>query len=683
MDAITHSDQAELFLPVALTNGDARSAFRRIRNLLAGRVLGATRDDALLHELLKCLFCRISLERNPSLLEGQSAALLEAPGSRLLPAYARAFLEVRNDYPEIFSSQEEFSLDEETLRFVLTSLGDTPLLDATRDPIGDAYEVFIGSNVRGQDGQFFTPRNAAALLVAAVAPAPDDLIIDPACGAGGFLTATIQHFAREGRSSSEIRSIAANNLFGIDKDSSLTSLAQAHVALAAGTKPHIVCADSLAWNPQAGERLDSFPGEGKYDVVLTNPPFGSNIVAATGSVLTTYSLARKWRRARGSASFRPTEEYQGNVPPQVLFVEKSVRLARPGGRIGIVVPESLLSSKMHRYVVEYIRSECDILAVAGMPESLFKTSGKGGTHTKTCLLVLRRRASHSRTKDHKVFMAEARWCGHDSRGIPIPHDDLPAIQERFALAQKGRLLDISPLGFIVDEHQIADSVLAPRYYDPNIAVSLQALEETHELITFGRLRELGVLEVATGDEIGKLAYGTGPIPFVRTSDLSSWEIKIDPKHGVSREIFERYRSRQDVKTGDLLMVRDGTYLIGTCAIVSQHDTEIVYQSHIYKIRVLPNDRGIDPFLLLAVLSSDVVQEQIRAKRFTQDIIDSLGDRIDELVLPIWKSALRRREISSLVEKVVATRVESRELSRRVRQMVLRADLENVPAQPNP
>ena len=112
------------------------------------------------------------------------------------------------------------------------------------------------------------------------------------------------------------------------------------------------------------------------------------------------------------------------------------------------------------------------------------------------------------------------------------------------------------------------------------------------------------------------------------------------------------------------MVKDGTYLIGTCAIVTEYDQQIVYQSHLYKIRVTKEKFGINPFLLLAVLSSGAVQRQIRAKQFTQDIIDSLGERINELLLPIPKSAKKRDGITEMVRQVIKERVEARELARR-------------------
>ena len=190
------------------------------------------------------------------------------------------------------------------------------------------------------------------------------------------------------------------------------------------------------------------------------------------------------------------------------------------------------------------------------------------------------------------------------------------------------------------------------------------------MLLFGNLVQEGTLTLTTGDEVGKLAYGTGDIPFIRTSDISNWEIKSDPKHGVDRTTYQRLQSKQDVRPDDLLMVKDGTYLIGTCAIVTKNDRELIYQSHLYKIRVNPNTRGLDPFLLLATLSSSIVQRQIRSKQFTQDVIDSLGSRIHELVLPILKQPDTRRRISAMVKKAVRKREEARELSRDARMAVV-------------
>ena len=637
-----------------------KETFRYLRNFLAGRFVGATRDEILLDEILKCLFCKLYLETS-DVKDDVDKAYGTLSLSQL---YRGVFSQVRGDFPDIYKENEEMILDPESLEYVMSSL-DFTLLDAKSDPIGDAFEVFAGSESRARSGQFFTPRNVTDLLVGMVNPRPGEKIIDPACGAGGFLASVARHFRLQGEKGNNVTS-AANTLYGVEKDVYLAKLGRLHISLLSGGHPKLVCGDSLALSTEEGSNLEDLIPTSGYDVVLTNPPFGVNIVAASQEVLKGYELARRWKIKDGH--LRPTFEIRNKVPPQVLFVERCISLLRQGGRLGMVIPESMLSNKSYRYVVEFLRSKGSINAVVGMPESLFKTSGKGGTHTKTCLMVFSK-GKEQKTAS-KIFMAEARWCGKDSRAREIPQDELPEIGERFMKFQHGTLAEPSPLGFEIDESTIDGNVLCPRYYDPEIDVELKRLSSTHHLLLFGKLVEEGYLSVKTGDEVGKLAYGMGEVPFVRTSDLSNWEIKMDPKHRLDRKLYESLKASQDVQAHDILMVKDGTYLIGTCGIVTDYDLEIVYQSHLYKIRTHENPYGLNQFLLLAVLSSDIVRRQIRAKQFTQDIIDSLGERINELVLPISKVAEQRQKITDIVSQVIRERVEARESARRAVMEVL-------------
>src|SRR5882672_6267918 len=96
------------------------------------------------------------------------------------------------------------------------------------------------------------------------------------------------------------------------------------------------------------------------------------------------------------------------------------------------------------------------------------------------------------------------------------------------------------IGFTISLSNIRAGVFLPRYYDPEISNRLALSHETHNLYLLGDLIDKGHISASTGDEIGKMAYGTGAVPFVRTSDISNWEIKTDPKQGVSLEIFAEY-----------------------------------------------------------------------------------------------------------------------------------------------
>ena len=202
---------------------------------------------------------------------------------------------------------------------------------------------------------------------------------------------------------------------------------------------------------------------------------------------------------------------------------------------------------------------------------------------------------------------------------------------------------------------IRKSIYIPKYYNPELAERQAALSGTHTCRTIGELVDAGLLAAETGHEIGKAAYGTGDIPFVRTSDISNWEIKSAPKQGVSREIYEEYASDQDVQPGDILFVRDGTYLIGTNCFITEIDKDILYQSHVLKLRVHDKE-ALDPHLLFLALNNPWVQRQIGSVQFTADIINTIGHRFFELVLPLSKSKELQKKLTKKCTKALNARM---------------------------
>lgn len=627
-----------------------KEVFKQIKNYLAGRFVGATRDRALLEEVVKCFFCKHYIETH-SYSDINNEDALE-----LSKKYREVFSDLKKKLPYVFDKTEEIQLDPLSILFVNTELNKINFQNLNRDPFGDLYEVFVSTGVREEEGQFFTPQNGVELLISLIKPKVGEKIIDPAAGAGGFLSSAFQYLSSNNISNKDI----VGNLFGIEKDSYLAKLAATRIAMMSLSQCNIHCGDSLAWINEKSEPL-KVKSNGYYDIVLTNPPFGKNIVSTTKEIQKSFELGHDWKLDSINNIYEKSSKLQLNVSPQVLFVEKCINLLKEGGRLGMVVPESLITSKSYSYVVEYMRNRGEFEAVLGMPEDFFKTSGKGGTHTKACLILFTKKTK-KQDDAKKIFMAEARWCGHDSRGRNIDQDDLPIILENFKKFNTNKNFAQGKLGYVVFDKNIENNILSPRYYNPDIKNSLDLVKNTHDIIRFGDLVNSGVIEIKTGHEAGKMAYGTGEIPFVRTSDISNWEIKLDPKHGLSEEIYNTFSKKQDVQEGDLLMVKDGTYLIGTCAMISKYDTKIVYQSHLYKIRVLDKNI-ISPYILLAILSSEPVQQQIKSKRFTQDIIDSLGNRIHDLILPIPKDTILRQKIENNVQKALEDRMEARELAR--------------------
>lgn len=620
----------------------AKEVFADIRSYLAGRFVGSTRDEFFLEEIVKLIFCKYEFIRGGSLYAPEEVS----------HSYRSCFRSMVSKYPDIFTEGTELELDAPSIEYVDERLSRLDLAELERDVMGDAYETFIGSAVKGQFGQFFTPQNAANLLVNMVAPKPDETVLDLACGAGGFL-ASAASYIQEHFPETDMESYVDNNIYGVDKDSYLSRLAKIRLASLFSSAGNVKCADSLVWD----ESLVG-SGENRFDVILTNPPFGSNISAGSEETLRKFILARKYRSRNDQYVMQ--DSINLSIPPQIVFLEQCFNLLKPDGRLGIVVPESMISSKKYGYVSSYLLEEATIESIVGMPESLFKTSGKGGTHTKTCLLLLRK--SKPPSKDQSFFAAEAKWCGHDSRGRSIPNDDLPTIWENYVVYISESLKDESELGCRVTLNNYKGTILAPRSFTGTIGVSIEDKKDKYDFVAIGDLLDEGTLSVSTGDEVGKLEYGTGDVPFIRTSDISNWRVSSDSKHKISEASYQALCAKQDVQVGDLLMVKDGGYLIGNCALVTELDTHIVYQSHIFKFRVNENERGLTPEYLLAALSSKYLRAQIEAKTCTLDIINSLGNRHRDLLIPIPKDRQTFERIHDSVANSIAMNVESRKLA---------------------
>lgn len=213
--------------------------------------------------------------------------------------------------------------------------------------------------------------------------------------------------------------------------------------------------------------------------------------------------------------------------------------------------------------------------------------------------------------------------------------------------------------FFISSDLIKKNVFIPKYYDPTINEELEILSKNCNLFSMGELGRMGILEYYTGVEVGKMAYGTGTIPFIRTSDFSNWEIKHDPKQGISNEIFKEYADKQDVRETDILLVRDGTYLVGSSCMITSYDEKSLFCGGLYKIRSLDTEQ-LDPYLLLGLLNSYIVKRQIRNKQFTRDVIDTIGNRIDEVIIPIPKDEKIKSAIGDAIKRIINERIDARE-----------------------
>jgi len=596
------------------------------------------------------------------------------------------FEAVKSEYTDVIEETEQLLLDSTAIAYVVGELQHVSLLRTKKDVVGDAFEVFIGPSLRGEKGQFFTPRTVVQLCVRMLNPKRGERILDPASGTGGFLVVALGHVwdaikrrhagLPDEKTREMMSEVASTNFFGIDKEFDLAKVCRTYMAIICDGRGDVFCADSLAnpetWDAELRRKLRP----GSLDVVLTNPPFGSRIPITSATVLQQYDLGFLWEKDRKTGRWVKTNTLMEKQAPQVLFIERCLQFLRPGGRMAIVLPEGLFGNPSDGYVFEYIFGNAKVLAVVSCPHETFQPS----THTKTSVLFLEKTRPEG---DYSIFMAIAKKAGHDkngrviykiddsgralldSNGEKVVDDDLPLVAERYRQFLEGssQLEDFSRLGFSVDASCLKANILIPDYYIPAMSEDPLPRRDSslYEQVSIQSLVEEGVITIKRGNEVGSQFYGRGDVPFVRTTDIVNWEIKVDPVKCIPEEIYRLYANRQDLRVNDILFVNDGTFLIGRSAMVTELDVKIVIQSHVRRIRAVDTAR-LDPYLLFYLLNTKVVRKQIEAKTFIQATISTLGNRLCEVYLPMPRDVGRRKRWAAEMKSIIKDKVKLRRRS---------------------
>jgi type I restriction enzyme M protein len=659
-----------------------KAIFKSIRNHLAANTVGATHDEVLAQQLINIIFCKIYDEKYtaPNDIVKFRAGIDEKP-EEVEKRILDLFKEVKTNLPDVIDSEDKITLDTKSLLFIVGELQNYSLIQSERDVVADAFETFIGHALKGGSGQFFTPRNVVKMIVDILQPTENDKIIDPACGSGGFLIESLksvwdkinQKYTALGWNDVEISKkkieVATKNFRGIDKDYFLSKVAKAYMNLVGDGTTGIFCEDSLEnpknWHSEAKSKIELET----FDAVLTNPPFGDKIKVKGEDKLKQFELAHNWSVKNGEYVKGKLKDEQS---PQILFIEKCLQLLRNGGRMAIVLPEGTFGNPSDRYIWNLITQNTQIEAIISTPTETFQPN----THFKTSVLILKKVKPEN---NYPVFMSIPATCGHnkngkeiykfnkdgsfifDNEGNKIVDDEISLVAQQYQSYLQNKLEKQSHLGFTVNFSQIKNRIFIPDYYDPELQQEIIKLENSddYQIKTIKQLVDDKTLKIKRGNEIGSQFYGKGDVPFIRTSDIVNWELKIDPIKCVPEEIYEQYKNQQDVKENDILFVKDGTFLIGRSAIVTKQEEKMIIQSHLLKIRVTDTDK-INPFYLLYLLNTTIVQKQIIKYTFIQGTISTVGDRFYELVLPIHKDKNKIAQISEEVKNIIDTKRTLRE-----------------------
>jgi type I restriction enzyme M protein len=643
--------------------------FKRLLNTLYTNT-NISRREKLGNEMIRLIFCKIWDERyDVKALPKFRIGFNEKPEA-VKERIEELFRDVKAELVDdgVFDKEEEIKLDPKSIAYVVGELEPYSLQKTDKDVVGDAFEVFAESKFVGEKGEFFTPREVVKTAIKIVRPKPRQTILDPACGSGGFLIYALEQIWSIMDSDKKYKGIkdldqikkgiAEKYIWGIDKEIDLVKIAKAYMAIVGDGRGGIVQQNSL-------HSIDDFEGRARdlfvdrkrfkrFNIILTNPPFGKKTKVLEEEAKY-FDLGHVWKRGTGNEWIK-TDEVRA-TEPQILFIERCLEFLNDGGILAIVLPETYFHAPNSKYVLQFIRKNNNIVAIIDLAHNTFRPHN----NAKTLLLVLEKGIK----QEKKIIMGVAEKIGHDHNGKPLFRydekghgftnelwDDTETIRNELDNPPDPKNKNV----FIVDISEIKNDVFVPRYYWKRRIEELkkEAKSQNLELIPVKELINEGIIKDFSGHGSPAGKYkGRGDVPYVRVADIVNWEIYKNPTSLIPKHIYSSLKGKgRDLHEKDVLFVRRGSYRIGSVAMISKFDTEILLTREIHVFRVIRDDNkyGIDPFYLLYLFSHELTQKQLYNKVLIDTTLPNIGRRWEELYLPISKDEPERDKISKKIKE---------------------------------
>ena len=390
-------------------------------------------------EFCKLVFIKYQDEKNLDREPGQPYDFQRRAGETaddLARRINRLYAAEQAKEPNVFT--ESINVDPPILAQCVEHLQALSLDRTELDTKGVAFEEFMGSFFKGDFGQYFTPRELIAFCVEMMQPNRNDLALDPACGSGGFLLYALDYVRREADQRQPPGTVqhfqywhdfAQNRLFGIEINDELARVAKMNMIIHDDGHTNVVGHDALDFleNIEAQNR-EVAPG--KFDLILTNPPFGATIrrVEKGDRYLEQFDLRRYLNKNYPGYSEITGEEERGDakegaravrargsVKTEILFLERVHSFLKPGtGRAAVVLPDGVLTNSTLQGVRHWLLNHFQLLAVVSLPQFAFSHYDAG---VKASIVFLRRRGEgETISEDEATFMALADNIGYDATG---------------------------------------------------------------------------------------------------------------------------------------------------------------------------------------------------------------------------------------------------------------------------
>ncbi len=299
------------------------------------------------------------------------------------------------------------------------------------DVRGDVYEYLLSKiSQSGRNGQFRTPRHIIKMMVELMAPKPDDVICDPACGTSGFLVAAGEYLKENHKEEIFFNRIKKDHymnhmFYGYDMDRTMLRIGAMNMMTHGIENPFIEYRDSLS---------DQNPDKAKYSLVLANPPFKGSLDYDTVSA----DLLKTCKTKK----------------TELLFLALFLRMLKIGGRCACIVPDGVLfgSSNAHKAIRKAIIENNKLDAVISMPSGVFKPYA--GVSTAVLIFT---KTEHGGTENVWFYDMKADGLSLDDRRTPVEENDIPDIIARFKNLEAEKDRKRTEQSFFVPKQEIVDN----------------------------------------------------------------------------------------------------------------------------------------------------------------------------------------------------------------------------------
>lgn len=374
---------------------------------------GVNDEQQRYKETVKLLLARYIDERKAKVSTSKQLKLqvLDGPDSGFMSRVERMYTEASVRYARVqtlFSPIARPELDEDTLRDLVRGIQGFDFSSASSETMQQVFMTFVPVVFKKNLSQYFTPASLIDTMVKMVAPGPTEKIADPAMGTADFLTAALNYCTERGDDD------AFGRIFGIDSDASAFDLAIVNMILNKDGQANLRREDSIENHMRWSEEMD---------VVLCNPPFGSNTVEKRVNVLGEFDLGHQWVADDDTPGhWLKTERIAESQQLGILFIERCWKMLRPGGRLAIILPEGYLSTASHGYVRQWILDNLIIRSLVELPRRIFV---KSNADLRSNILVAEKKMPGVSGPRYPIHASMVRRVGYKLGGdfSPLPLKD--------------------------------------------------------------------------------------------------------------------------------------------------------------------------------------------------------------------------------------------------------------------